>query len=390
MNAPPPAGSSHASRVLIYVGFVLTGMVTVQLGPLLPLLSARWHLNDAQAGYLFTTQFLASMIGVSLTSWLLPRLGFRAPLVAAYALMATGAGLLMFDSWSLGLAAISCCGVGIGVGVPASNLWMGAITPNKRASALSLLNAAWGLGAVLCAPMLAGALRVSGPTLFLSVLAGLLALSSISFVLADPGSAAPQKETHGASSSVNSAKAGTFLALGLLFFLYVGTENSIGGWVAVYAKRIGAGEMFSTVAPSFFWAVLLAGRLASPVLLKHLSEARFALASLVLGSGGTIVLLAAREFSIVVAGTCLAGFGLAAIYPITIAHLSRLGKPGARASGPMFALAGLGGAILPSLVGLLSFHCANLKIGLIIPVLGMLAMMALYAWESSWGAAPQP
>lgn len=384
MNAPRPAESGQASRLLIYSGFVLTGVVTVQLGPLLPLLSAKWRLNDAQTGYLFTTQFLASMLGVSLTSWLLPRFGFRAPLALAYALMALGAAALNSGPWSLGLAAMFCCGVGIGVGVPASNLWTGAITPDRRAAALSLLNAAWGLGAVLCAPMLALALRASGSALFLYVLAALLALNSLAFVFVSPGAARSRPDVDAKISSAATTRVRTFLALGLLFFLYVGSENSIGGWVAVYARRIGAGEIFSTLAPSFFWVVLLVGRLACPALLKRVGEAQIAMGGLILASLGTILLVAAHKLSGVVAGTCLAGFGLAAIYPITIAHLSRLGPQATRVSGLMFALAGLGGAILPEVVGALSFHYSNLKIGLMVPACGTLAMMALYAGERAW------
>ncbi len=48
---------------LIHAGFILTGMVTTLLGPILPTLSSKWSLDDLRAGYLFTAQFLGSIYG---------------------------------------------------------------------------------------------------------------------------------------------------------------------------------------------------------------------------------------------------------------------------------------------------------------------------------------
>src|SRR5262249_1472274 len=161
-------------------------------------------------------------------------------------------------------------------------------------------------------------------------LAGILALCAILFLTAASSTGVSAKsETDG---SVPSAKAGprTFLALGLLFLLYVGTESSIGGWIAGFVKCIWPVDQFSPPSPSSFWPVSLAGRLAAPVVLRRIEETKVALFGLSLASVGTIVLLWAHDVGVVIAGTCLAGLGLAAVYPITIAHLSRLGAQGTR------------------------------------------------------------
>lgn len=41
---------------LLHIGFVLIGIVNTLLGPILPMLSARWRLDDAGAGALFFVQ----------------------------------------------------------------------------------------------------------------------------------------------------------------------------------------------------------------------------------------------------------------------------------------------------------------------------------------------
>ena len=60
--------------LLSYGSFILIGVLNTFLGPALPVLSARWQLNDAQAGSLFFAQFSGALIGSAATGWLLRRL----------------------------------------------------------------------------------------------------------------------------------------------------------------------------------------------------------------------------------------------------------------------------------------------------------------------------
>ena len=69
-SAPSLNRGAHAT-------FVPIGIVTVLLGPLLPMLSARWSLNYSQAGSLFTAQFLGSTVGVFVSGVIVSRWGFR-------------------------------------------------------------------------------------------------------------------------------------------------------------------------------------------------------------------------------------------------------------------------------------------------------------------------
>src|SRR5258708_19753163 len=49
--------------VLLFAGFVLSGIATVIVGPMLPVFIHRWSLNDSQAGLFSTVQFMAAWIG---------------------------------------------------------------------------------------------------------------------------------------------------------------------------------------------------------------------------------------------------------------------------------------------------------------------------------------
>src|SRR5437868_13320191 len=98
MPATATAKASASARALTlaaYVSFVPIGIATVLLGPLLPILSARWSLNYAQAAVLFPVQYVASTLAVALSGVLVSRLGFRFAIRAGLLLMTAGVALVM-------------------------------------------------------------------------------------------------------------------------------------------------------------------------------------------------------------------------------------------------------------------------------------------------------
>jgi fucose permease len=170
-----------------------------------------------------------------------------------------------------------------------------------------------------------------------------------------------------------------------LFFVYVGTETCMGGWIAAYAHRLDSGSRaFWAVTPSFFWGALLLGRFVAPLALRHVREIRLAAAGVALAAFGILVVLAAKTIGFVILGASVAGLGLASIYPINVSMLSHwFGEMSTRVSGIVFALGSLGGAILPWLVGVLSTRFASLRVGFIVPGLGAVAMLAFYLANQS-------
>ena len=176
----PQVELSHASsnRKLILAGqiaFLPTGILQTLLGPMLPILIARWALNDTQAGNLFLVQFLALLAGVQLSGLLLTRWGYRPAFLWGLLLMACGVSTLLLGSSALGMAAVAAYGLGLGLIVPSDNLLIAEIGSgsgsasgaaseaasqassegSSRASAVSLLNFFWGAGAVFCSLMVA-------------------------------------------------------------------------------------------------------------------------------------------------------------------------------------------------------------------------------------------
>src|SRR5262249_12669789 len=128
----------------IYAGFILTGTVTTLLGPMIPILSARWGIGDDRTGYLFTAQFLGALSGTLATGALFTRFGYVKPIAIAFFLMSAGTAALALATWPAGLAAVVTYGVGLGVVVPGVNLYIAETVTYGRAAALNTLNFLWG------------------------------------------------------------------------------------------------------------------------------------------------------------------------------------------------------------------------------------------------------
>jgi FHS family glucose/mannose:H+ symporter-like MFS transporter len=370
--------ATPALIALLHAGFILTGVVNTMLGPLLPVLSSKWVLTDTQAGNLFLAQFLGSVLGVTGSSFLNPSRGPRFALVCGLLSMAIGSTAVGLTSWSLGIVPVFTLGVGLGLVIPTTNLLVSELYPRGRAAALNLINFSWGVGALMSPFAVARLERANQSFLLLYTVSMLLILLALGVMPLSPALfCSPAASTSQAAPRRTLWRNWLVPALGATFFLYVGTEASVGGWIASYAKRTMPGASWA-LTPAFFWASLLAGRAISPLLLRHVAENKLSGAGLALAIFGLLGALSARQTWQLGTSTCLIGFGLSSVFPIAIAAVShRFAESASRVAGLMFNLAGLGGATLPWLVGFTSTRANSLRIGLLVPLLGAIAMLIL-------------
>ena len=190
------------------------------------------------------------------------------------------------------------------------------------------------------------------------------------------GKATSEKEV--ASSSRGIWDNGMLPIVAGLFFIYVGTENCVGGWVASYAHRIDTHALWA-ITPSFFWGALLVGRFLAPVALQRLRATKLATAGVALAAIGVMVLIAAKGMTLIMIGAAISGLGLSSVFPISVSLLSEwFGDAAARISGAIFACGNFGGAVLPWVVGALSTHFGSLRTGFLVPLAGSLAMLGFY------------
>ena len=377
----PATGPLSSSEVaVLHIGFAFSGVVTTLLGPLLPVLSSKWALSDTQAGYLFVAQFLGSTVGVILCGVFISRRGFRRSLQVGYGLLAAGMAALGIMAWPALLGAVSCYGLGLGLTLPATNVLVSEMNPQRRAAALSVLNLLWSIGAVVSPPLVAALILPGARTGRLLGLAAMCA--GVALCLPQERASAGDRSSDGrvaARFRLHDGLPRLTAVFGAMFFLYVGAENAVAGWAATLAHRLSQAPGVSwELAPSLFWFALLLGRAVTPKVLRHVPEPKLCLAGLLTACLGVAALLASNTVLGAFIGVSLAGLGLASVFPILIAALTRrFGSSAYQVAGPMFALAGLGGAVLPWMVGFLSSQLGSLRAGLAIPLLATLTMVVL-------------
>jgi fucose permease len=260
------ASDSKGLLALLGAGFILMGIPTVIVGPILPTFISRWSLTDTQAGLFFSVQFAAALCGVWITTGLTSKFGYRPSLVIGYVITGIGLAALNAQTHVLALLATAAFGVGYGMVVPPTNL---SAAEAGGASMVSLLNFAWGIGAVACSPLISVSLRHHFLTSFLWIVAScVLALAACFLFAAFPVDARARSVEPVGERLATPALAIT-ITVSALFFIYVGTETSIGGWAAEDTKRLaGHTTSLTTMAPLFFYAGLMMGRGAAPVVLS--------------------------------------------------------------------------------------------------------------------------
>lgn len=359
----------------MYVGFVLTGVGTTLLGCALPTLIANWHMNDASAGGLFAAQFAGSALGAALVTH-----DFFHSIIRGYALLAVGALSLACFNGSPRSWLFLIFGLGLGLTMTATSILTSALFPANRGAALSLLNACWGLGAVLCPGLVSlWVFRWGIASFYLAF--GLVSAVVLAFARRLPpamssASTSDSRETRGRSSLK------LITAFALVGFLYVGVEASVSGWMMAYVRRLtSAHDLWAPIAVSCFWIALLGGRALAPAVLRRISEEQLLSISLVGAFVGVLLLISDRSGLTIMLTATISGLVLGPIYPLCLAKILALANDSPRTKW-IFGACGFGGALLPWLTGKISAYKGSLSVGLVVP-LGALAAMILVQFAAT-------
>ena len=140
----------------------------------------------------------------------------------------------------------------------------------------------------------------------------------------------------------------------VFLFLYVGVENTVSGWISVFALRaLQLPVATASAALSGFWMALMMAR-GYLAFGRRIPSARILLGGCLLAAlAGTAALVLASGPVVLLTGAVLAGAGLGPVFPGIVAlYQDRAGAE--RSLGLVFAFAGCGGAVLPWLAGVLS------------------------------------
>ncbi|MFD4504211.1 MFS transporter, partial [Streptomyces sp. NPDC058457] len=350
-HAPP---SSEAPDVPLFgpaavvascAGFVLIGALQALYGPAIPAFREKFALSPSAAGLGLSAHFVGGVVGVLLFDRLFGRIGNRRILGTSYLLMAVGAaGFAVAPNWPLALAAALLAGLGFG-GIDYGLNQLFAVGFGHRSTAmLNILNAHFGIGAIL-GPALVGAVGSDRyPALFLAFalvdLPLLLCLKGVrdetpqpSGATGTPGTTAPRPLARSLASILT-----VFVTL---YVLHVGIEAGVGGWEPTHLESVGYGAGLAATATSVYWLMMTAGRfLVAPLTLRFSAPAIVTVSC----AGMTVCLLLATVPALAPYAYAGVGLFIAPIFPTGLPWLSRV-APQARRAGALVIAASMAGGV---------------------------------------------
>jgi FHS family Na+ dependent glucose MFS transporter 1 len=339
------------SKTILYsLAFVALGLLSGSIGPTLPALAGQTHVEMKQISNLFVARSAGTMIG----SWVIGRLYDRFnghPLLAASLLAsAVAMALLPVSGFLWMLVALS---VFIGLASASINVGGNAmivmVHGERVRPYMSTLHFAFGLGGFI-APMFVAmfAERADGLRIAYWVLA-MLCLPPMLLTLA---STSPRPQViHNKESSVAIPK----VLLGLLvfyFFLEVGAEASVMGWIFSYSVKQGIAIHQAYKINSAFWAAFTFGRLATIWLSTRFAALPMVLFFISLATLFAVALLVFPPSSALI-WICTIGFGasVAPVFPSTFGFAQNRLHLSGKVTGLFLVGSAAGGMFWPRLIG---------------------------------------
>lgn len=364
-------GVAGPSVVWLAAGFLLAGLGTVMLGPILPTLLHDWRLTDQQGGLLLAAKFVGAFLGGVLVPRRLRRgvLGGMVFAAAGFGAFALSGGLLS------GAACLFVSGFGLGQIIASTNIVIGRRYREHTGSALASVNFFWSLGAVACGLIAAAVLprfHLRGPLLSF---AGLFLVTGLGGLL-NP-SRVPEAAAESTAVDAPPLAMGILVRFGLLLFLYGGLETCMTGWLTTYTLRFSDVRLLGgQSAIVLLWSALTAGRALSSGALRVMREATLQRAGLGLSAVFLAALVTTRHGPLLSLYCVLLGLSLAPFFPATFGLLMKR-RPTAREAGLILAVSGLGAALFPWMMGFVSTQSGSLRVAMVVPMALALALLAL-------------
>ena len=370
-------GVAGPSVFWLAAGFLLAGLGTVVLGPLMPSLLHDWRLTDQQGGLLLAAKFVGSFLGgVSVPR----RLRFGVLGGMTFACVGFGAFAL-----SGGLASGAAClfvgGFGLGQIIASTNIVVGRRYREHTGSALASVNFFWSLGAVACGLIAAAVLprfHLRGPLLMFAGMSLVVGLGG--FLNVSSGTASGSEAS---STEAERLPARVMVRFAVLLFLYGGLETCMTGWLTTYTLRFSDVQLLGgQSAIVLLWSALTVGRAISSAALRVMREATLQRIGLGLSAVLIAALLTTRHGPLLSLYCVLLGLSLAPFFPTTFALLMKR-RPTAREAGFILAVSGLGAALFPWMMGFVSTQSGSLRLAMVVPMglaLGLL-LLSLIADE---------
>jgi fucose permease len=365
------------------VGFLLAGLLMGVIGSLT--VAWRYELDkDPRAVGLHFLAFNASVLlfGV-IAQALLRKLSMKAVCSASCVIATLGfveltaAAPPAHTAWRIiGVAVVGCAAGGLLTSL------LHFIRPYYEEDAASVINFCslmFGMGCLLVTIAVASiypVLQVRWQTLGLAAIPLVLLPAVLRVLTGKPDRSKPDKSAR-RSGSLRDLRSPAVVLFSLLLFFQFGNEWALATWLPLFLiHRLGISPESAIFALALYFFALIAGRLLTQVLLRHMSHAKLLFASTFAAMLGYLLL--SFTGSAVGAGlaTVVTGFAFAPIYALVAENIGHRFDYEPGFFNGIFSLAVTGGMLMPWVLGFAGYY-VGMQYVLIIPAFGTVAVLLL-------------
>ncbi len=366
-----------------FYSFVVTGMIVLMPGAIMPYLLQHFHLSYDQGGSLLALQAVGNLTASLLGGIFSDFVGRKVTLVFGAACFVIGFGgmLLGVSPWFLYIF-IFISGLGWGI----MNSLVNAVVNDAaegRSSVINLLHMFFALGA-FAAPFLVSFILKLGFSWHYAVTAvTAMSVLLVFLFIRMPIETPVREKTRDGLSPGSFLRNPRFYLFMVILFLYVGTENSINGWMVTYLTDA---RTLTGISPqdvlSLFWVAIILGRFLVSYVSGRFTRESVILVSSIGGALFFILFLMTSNQILILLSVAIMGLAYSGIYPTTIANASPLIKGSGAATGIMLSLGGFGGAAIPYINGLVA-EGRGIQAGMTVIVASALLMLCA-ALANAW------
>ncbi len=342
------------ARAACFYFFVIPGLTYGVFTARMPAIQAQTQASPAEIGYVLLCFGLCGLLGLTLSSPLIRRLGCRAVLLAGVLIMFLALPCCGLASRPLHLA-LACVVAGIGTGLSevAMNMHAVQLEARFRAPCMALMHGGYSLGGVCGALASALCARLACPPFWNFVF--VLGVYALAFL---PAAKSLEAESPGKGPETGKRRP---FALPPLFVLLCGLasacgyaeEGTVGEWGSLYLHTVkGAGEDTAALVYAVYACSTVICRLFADRLRLLVDDFRLVLCGGLAAFSGMLLVLGADSPLLCLLGYACVGFGGAPIVPILISRGGSEGGMETSAACALISTLSYGGLLVfPPLIG---------------------------------------
>jgi len=349
---------------LAFIAFISLGLPDGLMGVAWPTLRAEFNQPLDSLGYMLVAAMAGYMTSSFISGKIMARLGVGGLLAASCAV--TGFSLLGYTvapAWPVMVGLAVFAGLGGGAIDAGINTYVAA---HFKESLMQWLHASFGVGITLGPIIMTVGLKNTGMWR-----TGYWVVGTAQVLLAVCFALTASRWRNGGTAAVEGERKLTdyrtpmrqtlrepraWLSI-LLFFLYTGMEVILGNWAySLLTESRGIAAQAAGFWTGSYWFTFTVGRVLAGLYANRIGGRKLVAGSLLLALAGSLLLWWNPSDTVSLIGVAVVGFAIAPVFPALVSLTSdRVGaKHAANTIGMQISAAGLGGAVISSLAGVLA------------------------------------